>query len=96
MRFTQREGRSPTVEVTGVKAEFGAVLTLLKDLAKACDLDRAGKYIDVGSSRSATRCRSRPSPPCASPVPLASWPTTTSGRPLARTATEDPGAATAR
>ncbi|MCW2902834.1 MAG: hypothetical protein JWO67_5099 [Streptosporangiaceae bacterium] len=50
LKFTQDSGKAPRIEVDGVKADFAGDLTLLKDLAKACDLDAAGKLIDVKPS----------------------------------------------
>ena len=43
-------GRSPRLEVDGVKAEFLGDLTLLKKLRDAVDLGAAGKLIDVRPS----------------------------------------------
>ncbi|MFE3985910.1 hypothetical protein ACFXPR_15630 [Nocardia tengchongensis] len=50
MTFHQQGGNAPRLDVSGVKAEFSGDLTLLKDLAKACDLDKAGRLIDVRST----------------------------------------------
>lgn len=47
LKFSQSGGTSPRLDVSGVKADFAGDLTLLKDLADACDLGAAGKLIDV-------------------------------------------------
>ncbi len=50
MKFSQKSGKSPHLDLSGVKVEFAGDLTLLKDLARACDLGAAGKLIDVNPS----------------------------------------------
>jgi hypothetical protein len=47
LKFSQSDGTSPHLDVSGVTADFAGDLTLLKDLADACDLGAAGKLIDV-------------------------------------------------
>ncbi|WIM92897.1 hypothetical protein ACTOB_004855 [Actinoplanes oblitus] len=47
MRFTQRDGKAPRLDVGGVSAEFLGDLTLLSRLSEAVDLGAAGKLIDV-------------------------------------------------
>ncbi|MEV7095366.1 hypothetical protein AB0M80_21240 [Amycolatopsis sp. NPDC051045] len=50
MTFTQRDGASPRLEVTGVEFDFLGDLTLVKKLATSIDLGTAGKLIDVRPS----------------------------------------------
>jgi hypothetical protein len=47
LKFSQSDGTSPHLDVSGVTADFIGDLTLLKELADACDLGAAGKLIDV-------------------------------------------------
>jgi hypothetical protein len=50
MRFTQRDGKAPRLDVSGVSAKFLGDLTLLQRLSDAVDLGAAGKLIDVRPS----------------------------------------------
>lgn len=47
MKFTQRGGSAPSVDVRGVKAEFLGALQLLEKLQDAVDFGAAGKLLDV-------------------------------------------------
>jgi WD40 repeat protein len=67
LRFTQRDGRSPSVDVSGVEAEFLGALKLLEKLQDAVDLGAAGKLLDV-SPRGISVRYSLPLPPVASGV----------------------------
>jgi hypothetical protein len=50
IKFTQTGDAAPTLDVTGVKAEFFGVLKLLEDLQKAVDLGDSAPQIDTSSS----------------------------------------------
>jgi hypothetical protein len=50
LRYSQSNGDSPQLDVSGVTAEFAGDLTLLSDLAAVCDLGAAGKLVDVRPS----------------------------------------------
>ncbi len=50
LTFRQTDGRAPRLDVSGVRADFAGDLSLVKDLAEACDLGAAGKLIDVRPS----------------------------------------------
>jgi hypothetical protein len=67
MKFSQKDDKSPQLDVQGVNAEFLGDLTLLKKLADAVDLGAAGKLIDIKPTGLAVRY-SLPIPSIASGV----------------------------
>jgi WD40 repeat protein len=62
LKFSQHDGNSPKVDVSGVKVEFLGELKLLEKLQDAVDLGAAGKLLDVRPSGVAVRY-SLPLPP---------------------------------
>ncbi|MGH3876690.1 MAG: WD40 repeat domain-containing protein [Actinophytocola sp.] len=55
LKFSQQDGNSPKVDVSGVKVEFLGELKLLEKLQNMVDLGAAGKLLDVRPSGVAVR-----------------------------------------